>query len=493
MSILHPIDQVQSLRTALTPRKWLAISLGVLAIIAGIGAAFAVTELGTLSLLIIPAVVIGLFAFSSMELVLFGSLLILYTNLSSTLVTFYGAPSIAKLIVGFMLLVLFFRRVVFGEEFTGWGKAAVLIGIYTLIGSLSLIYAPNFDVAKNTLIDYLKDGLIGLTIVITIRRPSTFRSLIWALLAAGIVMGTVSMFQHVSGTYSNLYWGFGQTSTSTDVGVRLEGSIGDPNFYAQILVCLVPLAIERFWNERKVVLRILALWAGVVCTYAIIFTYSRGGFIALLLACAILFIRRPPKPVVTILILLGLILSMQIFPTSFTARLSSLFSFLPSANPAGQTDTSLTGRSSENAVAVMIFMDHPILGIGLGNFNQAYQSYSRQLGVDARRVERSAHSLYLETLAERGLVGFLVLISILAITYRDLYLADKRFLSNQLKELADMSAAVASSLTGYLVAALFLHDAYQGYLWIILGTCWALVKISSTPQVKINGAGETTA
>ena len=48
---------------------------------------------------------------------------------------------------------------------------------------------------------------------------------------------------------------------------------------------------------------------------------------------------------------------------------------------------------------------HPIMGVGPGNFEQHYLDYSSRIGIDPRAEERSAHSLYLESLAETGLVG----------------------------------------------------------------------------------------
>ena len=58
-------------------------------------------------------------------------------------------------------------------------------------------------------------------------------------------------------------------------------------------------------------------------------------------------------------------------------------------------------------VGLQMFADHPILGVGLGNYPLLYQQYSQRLGIDLRSEIRQAHNLYLEVAAETGLLGLL--------------------------------------------------------------------------------------
>jgi O-antigen ligase len=60
-------------------------------------------------------------------------------------------------------------------------------------------------------------------------------------------------------------------------------------------------------------------------------------------------------------------------------------------------------------VAVRTFADHPLAGVGAGGF-QAEWLRERPF----RESVRDAHSLYLETLAELGLVGFAALLTLFA-------------------------------------------------------------------------------
>ena len=83
-------------------------------------------------------------------------------------------------------------------------------------------------------------------------------------------------------------------------------------------------------------------------------------------------------------------------------------SWTRSAWPAAadeSTDVSIRGRASEALAAVAMFRDEPLGGVGYGAYDRNYVEYSTPVGLDPRREERAAHSLYLEIAAELGLVG----------------------------------------------------------------------------------------
>ena len=64
-----------------------------------------------------------------------------------------------------------------------------------------------------------------------------------------------------------------------------------------------------------------------------------------------------------------------------------------------------------------MFLDHSWLGVGAGNYANAYPDYSVGMW---REPLGHAHNYYLNMLAELGVVGFSVLIVLLALTFRTL-------------------------------------------------------------------------
>jgi putative inorganic carbon (HCO3(-)) transporter len=298
-------------------------------------------------------------------------------------------------------------------------------------------------------------------------------------------LGTISTYQVFTGNYGNTFWGFGQAVDSGS-GFRLWGPIGDPNYYAEIMVTLVPFAVERFLHEKKIILRFMSGWAIFVLLVSIYYTSSRGGFLALLVVGFLVFASQPSRPYAGIL-LFGILLfaSYQYIPVQYTERISTLLQLVPGNRTSAKLDPSLQDRASANIIGWAMFTDHPIFGVGAGNFNANFDHYARLLGLS--REAGSAHNLYLEIASERGILGLLSFTAIIYSTFRVLQRTKKSFIMKDSRELANICDALTVGLVGYLVAATFLHDAYIRYLWLLLGIAW------SVPQVLKSLAGEQTA
>jgi len=466
--------------------NWLALVFAILSMLAGGALAYLVGKTGLFSLLIISIMILILLAVIRPELALYGLLFVVYTNLSNVLIYQHGLPSITQPLVGIVFGIILIRAAVFKDRFHGWRSFALLAVVYGLIGTIALLIAADYESLLFTSQDYLKDVFIGLEVILLLRTPTHLRRAIWILLITGLLMGCITYYQQVTDTLDNSYWGFGASKLDTNSGLRLGGPVGDPNTYAQIMAVLIPLALERLWNEKRPYLRLLALVILFLCGYAVIFSYSRGGFVAVVLSLLFLAIRRPPRPAVAAGILGVFIFVFQLFPESYTDRLSTLLYFLPTSEKSVLQERSFQGRSSENLAATMIFKDHPLIGVGAGNFNAHYQSYSRRLGIDPRRDPRSAHSLYLEVAAERGLLGLAVFFVIVSSAYWSLWRAEKRYLLLGMKEFADLTVALSAGLTAYLAAGFFLHDAFIRYFWVLIGLAWAATSISIVVKTHVS-------
>lgn len=469
--------------------NWLLLALAILCLLVGMAIAYLVGNTGLLSILIVSIIILILIAVLYPELALFGLLLVVYINLSDVLINYHGVPSIAKPVVGIVFGIILIRAALFKDRFYGWRSFVLLTALYGLVGVFPMLIATDYAGIASIAQDYLKDVFIGLEVILLIRTPRNLRQVVWVLLLAGLLMGGLTFYQQVTNTLDNPYWGFGIARADTTSGLRLAGPMWDPNTYAQIMAVLIPLALERFWNERRPLLRFLALLVLFLCGFAVMHTYSRGGFLAVIFILLFLVIRRPPRPAVAA-VLLGLLLFVfQLLPQTYIERISTLFYFLPSSKESALQDRSFRGRTSENVVATMMFKDHLLIGVGAGNFNANYQDYSRKLGLDSRRDARSAHSLYLEVAAERGLLGLAVFSLIVGSAYWSLWHAEKRYLLLGMKSYADVTVALAGGLTAYLTAALFLHDSYIRYFFVLIGIAWAAASIAEQAHLSTRQLG----
>ncbi len=465
-----------------SPREFLLFA--ILAIgagtVTGVAVSFGPLAAAAIGLGVI-ALAMGAMSLSSPWIGLVALVAITYLRLSDVLVHYHHAPSIAKPLVALLLGLVIARWVLYGEEPRGWALPVSLVIAYTVVILLSLFFAANFSTAVGAASDFIKDGIIAVLVVMLLQHTEDFYRAIWALLFVGIFLGTLSVYQYLTGDFGNNFWGFAQAPILNIVGQtnqpRLAGPIGDPNFYAQIMVTLVPLALNRVFAERRTLWRLLALWALAATSLTVIFTFSRGNFLAMMVALgAMTLYYRPSVPQIAVV---GFVLVMLLpfVPPEYTARLSTLTDFLPGQGDV-RNEVSFRGRTSEWIVARMMFLDHPLLGVGLRNYPEHYLDYSSRLGLDPRRENREPHSFYLEIAAETGIAGILVFLAIFYNLYRSIRMAQQRYTQADAREHADLAASFGFALIGYLTAATFIHAAFPRYFWLLTGLGLSLLQTS---------------
>lgn len=208
----------------------------------------------------------------------------------------------------------------------------------------------------------------------------------------------------------------------------------------------------------------------MIIFFTVIFTFSRSGFLALLLVIGLIALRHPPKPVLIILTLVGLVIILQFLPTNYLARMETIIDSIPGLGDRDiRSESSLRSRATDMAVAWRMFLDHPILGVGYDNYTVHYLDYARQIGLSLRGRIESAHSLFLEILAETGLLGITAFGFVLYTMFNTARRASKVFIQAGLPNYASLVNAYSVGMLGYLTVSIFLHDTYPRYFWVFFG------------------------
>jgi O-antigen ligase len=260
-------------------------------------------------------------------------------------------------------------------------------------------------------------------------------------------------------------------------GWRSGGPGFGPNGFAQIMVILFPLALERMWNEKKAILRILAGWALAVCVLSVFYTYSRSAFLGLIVALVVMLIDRRVKLSTMFATILLFSVLLTFMPAQYTDRLLTLTDFFPKSGANLTSEDSFRGRISENLSAWRMFADHPLLGVGIHNYGVNYQSYSREIGLDSRTEERTPHNFYLEIASEMGLVGLSWLCILLWLVIRGLLKARRDLKNIGSQEYDGLIVAIGISILGFLITSLYQHLAFPRYFWILFGIALAIPNI----------------
>ncbi|MBI5943588.1 MAG: O-antigen ligase family protein [Chloroflexi bacterium] len=459
----------------------LSLILGLIAIAISAASALAIGQFGALILLVVPAVVFLLVVFIQPDYGLLIFVFITVTQVSNVAINFYDAPSIAQPLAGLLMAVILLRMVIYRELPLNWRQIAPVLVIYIIALFISMFNADDFEMSSAAFIGFFKDALGGVIVILLIQRPGSFRKAIWALVIAGMFMGSISMFQTVTRTYDNNYFGFGRWESQTagqDSRNRLTGPYDNPNAYSQVMVVIFVLALERLWHEKRSLLRLIAGWSVIVCGLTIVFTYSRGGVLTLLAATGVLFLQNRPRILPVLLTAVVGLALVQFLPADYTSYISTVRDLIPTQTNDQVNDSSFRGRLSENLVAMQMFEDDPLFGVGLGNYQIQYQNYSRQIGLDHRRVTRNPSSLYLEVLSEQGVIGAAAFLLLLYTIFSGLITSRRKFSLAGMNDHSNLTMALLAGLAGYMIAALVKNSAYSNVYWVLVGIALSAVQVS---------------
>ncbi len=425
----------------------------------------------------------------------FGLLLLVfitYTRFSDIAVHNYGAPSIAKSFIVLLLIAIFIRWAISNDRPRGLLLPTLMVVAYGLVGFTSLLYAPDKDAVIYSLSNYEKDALIAIVVVALLKKPQQFKQVIYTLLVVGIFIGSISVHQYLTKSFRNDYGGFAVAEYMNIVDntndYRLSGPVGDPNFFAQVMVVLALLGVERLVHEKKILLKILAGWAAAVSTLTVVFTFSRGATVALVIALIIFFWIHRLKPAQLIAILVLGIAMLLFAPPTYFERVLTIKNILPSTSSDGQlnvrTDRAIQGRASEGLTAWVMFTQNPWMGVGLNNFSSLYQEYTKSLGLAPSATNRSPHNLYLEVAAETGMVGLVVFLIMVGLAFRSILYARRKFREAGMEDYANMITGFAIAFGGYMLSAVFVHAAYPRYFYLLVGIAYALPVIFEQLQIE---------
>lgn len=424
----------------------------------------------------------GLTALAHPEWSLLILVFITYTRFSDIMIKYHGTPSITQPYLALLIFIIVARKLLFGKNPEGWKPITIFIITYGLLGLVSLLYATDTNSVELALVDFAKDGIVAIAVVILLQRAVTLRHVVWTLVVVGIFIGSLSVFQQLTGTFENNYWGFAQAPfmaiTGANRDYRLSGPFGHPNSFSRFMLALVPIALDRLWSEQNRLLRVLAGWATAVCILSVLFSFSRGAFLGMVLILAVTFIRRPPSPIALLVtIIMGAFL-LQYVPARYTDRIETLLFFLPGSETQIEEEGSFRGRMSVQLAGWMMFTEHPFLGVGWDNFTPNYPEYSRRIGLDrSSYVQATPHNLYIQIASEQGLVGLAWFGLLSWFVFRSLSRARKDFTAAGMEDYAGMALAISLGIASLYITGVFAHMTRARHWWLL----WAIAM--STPYI----------
>lgn len=262
----------------------------------------------------------------------------------------------------------------------------------------------------------------------------------------------------------------------SDMRIIMSGGAGEgvSSFFGN--VADLGLAMAVVWGivwalllgkaEKKKPARIFLVICFCTFFLAILFCGSRGavvGAAAIVLAA----LARSPKKFGAVLLALIFVLGIWfVLPGASKERFRSAWDW--------QHDANASSRIMFWKAGLVMFEENPIFGVGPGNF------------VEVNPVHYVSHSIYIQVLAESGLVGTLSFAAILVLFLRLNARTRKRALASRAGGRRSFEYCMAFgldlALVGYLTSGAFLAVLYYPHLWILLGLSVAVNRSLSNKE-----------
>lgn len=305
----------------------------------------------------------------------------------------------------------------------------VLLPILAFIAvmAFSLMRAPDLGDGFAEVVKWAEFALVIMLLPIMLSRKHVVW-LVGAIVAGGVLQALIGLYQfifQIGPEWFLLY----------DRFMRASGTFRQPNPYAAYLGVLLPIAVTMAlwqifrWNEpsQNRIARIAWTFYFTVAVafiaMGILVSWSRGAWMATVAALVAALAFRSVRSFVLVsggmviiasLSILGLLAS-SFLPASLVERVSGSLSYftigseLSSAVNQSVNDANFATieRLAHWIAGIRMWESSPWIGIGAGNYAVVYERFRLPLWTEPLG---HAHSLYLNLLAEVGLVGLVAFV-----------------------------------------------------------------------------------
>ena len=315
------------------------------------------------------------------------------------------------------------------------GFPSALVALYALTLLLSFTNAVNAQKAIEGVIKW-GQTLVVILLIQEALSPRQLRWLVWGLLAGAALQASIGVYQFLFRIGPPNFLLF-------DRFMRAAGTFGQPNPFAGYLGLTLPAAIALFLHHLGSILRLRrgigsrgASGRGMNSSHAwtralletsaygalaaliglgMVSSWSRGGWLGAAASVAVVVLAHSGRKMIAAAIAGGAALLLtggaltRFIPPSLTERLQDLPVYFGLGmwevvqQPVTNSNFSVVERLAHWIAALRMWELAPWLGVGPGNYAAVYPQVRLPRWEDPLG---HAHNIYLNVLAENGVVGF---------------------------------------------------------------------------------------
>jgi O-antigen ligase len=237
---------------------------------------------------------------------------------------------------------------------------------------------------------------------------------------------------------------------------------GGPNQLAGLLLCLLPFLIVRIRCSKNILVSIMLIGWGGLAIATMVFTGSRIAMLGLA-TLALYYIAKSRHKVRNFAACLALSCAVWFsIPEIYQQRYLTVMSYAA----GGKLDPSNAYRIEIWRAGWKMFADHPIVGVGTGQFGTAFGLiYSQK----AHGAWMNPHNLLIQVVCELGLVGLLTFAYFLVQIAKAIRLVLRMKGDSSVQLNYEIAVACNVMLLAMIVMSLVSHTLYRPYWYLLAG------------------------
>lgn len=335
--------------------------------------------------------------------------------------------------------------------------------VFTILPATNQFYAYRYAYGLSlTLIAYF-------AITHILRNHRDLKRFLSLLVGIHMYLAVKGILGFARNKYDYSVYSYGYATTGNVGGSFL----GDENDLALAMIVILPFAVYLFRQARSLPGRVFWGVGSGAILLTIIFTFSRGGFVGLTAMMLYWVITSKNKAKAIGSLVLAGALVIAVAPQQYWARIETATDI--------NSGTAMKRRNNW-AAALRMFYDSPIWGVGGHNFGVLLPDYAIEYSDEKRptRWGRVSHSMYFDLLAQFGLLGILLIGSLIMQNFRDIKqvisLDRQGYCSTSMAQLAE---SLRLSWVGFLVCATFLSVLAYPHLYYLTAITVVVSRLAS--------------
>ena len=289
-------------------------------------------------------------------------------------------------------------------------------------------FAPSLLAASSTgawLSEFVKwvEILVLVVIVFDLGQAGRWTWIAFGIVLAAVLQALIGLYEYFGGSGAPHLW------IANFQHFRAFGTFGQPNPFSAFMGLTLPLALGLAWGYARTALpRWRAMsdrWlapaglalgysaAALILLFGLLVSWGRGAWLGFAAAATVMALFAPRRRLWGVLLLIGglaVVVALwmgNMVPLGIRLRIeSTVTEYVGVRDVRGMAisdeNFAIVERMAHWQAAYYMANAHPILGVGLGNYETVYPSY----GVPSwPRPLGHAHNDYLNMLAETGIIG----------------------------------------------------------------------------------------